>query len=213
MAAMTFTRLRCRFRNRDLLQEKPANRKFRVEMSELPTIRSERPRRNVSLDGQNSSRQYETCSEVLPVKLAIGLFGLALYGSLTTAAQILSTSSCGCGVSSSGVSCSCLSAMPINKTDSSTSKQTVCDGHRKLLIVRIVLSPGALLTRWVPGEDQLIIGMGAGELVNEAKSPPVSLAMSDGQIVLMPEEEPYALRNPGKQDVNLHSLAADGGRL
>jgi hypothetical protein len=105
------------------------------------------------------------------VKTALGLFVFALCSSLTTTAQILPNGSCGCGVSSSIVSCDCLSA-------GSTSKQSVPSDRSQLIESRVRLSPGELLTRWVPGDDELIIGMGKGELSNEAKSPPVDVSVS-----------------------------------
>jgi hypothetical protein len=70
------------------------------------------------------------------------------------------------------------------------------------VVSRITLSPGANLRRTVPGEEELIIGMGGGELRNEAKSGSLSFPMSDGVVFLMPKDEPYALRNVGKRDVN-----------
>src|ERR1039458_8514644 len=125
------------------------------------------------------------------MKPAISLFVFALCSSLTIAAQILPTSGCGCRVSATGiVSCSCPGAVPIKKSDGAASKQTPCDGRRELGVDRVTLSPGALLTRWVEGEEDLIVGKGAGELVNEAKSPPFSVSMSEGLIFLMPKEEP-----------------------
>ena len=55
----------------------------------------------------------------------------------------------------------------------------------------------------MPGEDELIIGMGAGELVNEAKSPSLPISISEGLVLLMPKEESYLLRNVGKQDIHI----------
>lgn len=59
------------------------------------------------------------------------------------------------------------------------------------------------MTRMVAGEDELIVGMGKGELANEAKSPPVDVSVSEGSVFLMPRDEPYKLRNVGKQDVEV----------
>jgi len=149
-------------------------------------------------------RSLPPCSGGIYLKTAIGLLVFALWGSLTSSAQILPTSSCACGVSSSStVSCGCLGAAPIKKGDGSTSKQTICDGRRELAVISIVLSHGAVLNRWVPDEDELIIGMGAGELLNEAKSPSLPISMSEGLVLLMPKEEAYLLRNVGKQDLHL----------
>jgi mannose-6-phosphate isomerase-like protein (cupin superfamily) len=62
------------------------------------------------------------------------------------------------------------------------------------------------LTRWVPGDDEVIIGMGTGDLENEAKSPHVDVSVSEGSIFLMPKDEPYRLRNVGKQDVEVRVI-------
>ena len=141
---------------------------------------------------------------VITMKLAPGLFLLALCGSLTATAQVLPTSSGGCGVTASGtVSCDFLSAAPIKPGEGNTSKQTVCGGRSELIVTKINLAPGAPLTRWVPGEDELIIGMGAGQLVNEAKSPPLPISVNEGLVLLMPKEESYALRNIGKQELEV----------
>jgi len=67
----------------------------------------------------------------------------------------------------------------------------------------IALSPGGTLKRWVPGEIDLIVGKERGELENEAKSPPLPISVSEGVILFMPKEEPYALRNVGKQDLHI----------
>ena len=101
------------------------------------------------------------------------------------------------------MSCSCPSAVPIKKADESTSQQSAPGGHPEPLVFRIALSPGAPLKRWAPGEDELIIGMGGGELTNEAKSPALPISMSEGQVLFMPKDEPYVLRNVGKQDVDI----------
>ena len=76
----------------------------------------------------------------------------------------------------------------------------------QLIDTLVRLSPGALLTRWVPGDDELIIGMGKGELTNEAKSPHVDVSVGEGSIFLMPKDEPYKLRNVGKQDVEVRVI-------
>lgn len=139
--------------------------------------------------------------EVLPMKTTIGLFVFALCGSLTATAQI-ALPGCGCSVSSSAVSCSCPGAVN-KKTGESTNKRTICGGRRELSEDSIVLSPGATLRRWVPGEVDLIVGTGGGELENEAKSPPLPITMSAGVVLFMPKQGPYALRNVGKQDLHI----------
>jgi mannose-6-phosphate isomerase-like protein (cupin superfamily) len=138
------------------------------------------------------------------MKPAIGLFVFALCGSLTTTAQIPPSDSGGCGISSSGtVSCSFAGAAPISKADGSTGKQSVPADSRDFMVIRIRLSPGAPLTKWVSGEDEIIVGMGKGDLTNEGKSPLVDIPVSEGSVFLMPKDEPYKLRNVGKQDLEV----------
>lgn len=55
----------------------------------------------------------------------------------------------------------------------------------------------------VSGEDELIVAMGAGELINETKSPPLRITVKEGWVALMPKDEPYALRNVGKRQLNI----------
>ena len=42
-----------------------------------------------------------------------------------------------------------------------------------------------------------------GELVNEKKSPQSHVNVSSGLVMLMPKEEPYLLRNIGKENLEL----------
>jgi quercetin dioxygenase-like cupin family protein len=139
--------------------------------------------------------------EAFPVKTEINLFVFALCGSLTAAAQI-ALPGCGCSVSSSAVSCSCPGAINKN-TGESAKKQTVCGGHRELSEDWIVLSPGGALTRWVPGEDDLIVGEGEGTLTNEAKSPAIPIEVTAGLVLFIPNGDPYKLRNVGKQSIRI----------
>jgi hypothetical protein len=133
------------------------------------------------------------------MKITIVVLVLALCGSLPAAAQI-ELPGCGCGVSSSTVSCSCPAGF--NK-DGSTNKQTVCDGSREIVADSITLSPGALLTRWVPGEDDLIVGQEEGTLANEAKSHDLPIDVIAGLVLFMPKDGPYELRNVGKQALHI----------
>ena len=83
------------------------------------------------------------------------------------------------------------------------NQQTVCDGRRTIDGDLITLSPGGLLTRWRPDEDDLIVGEGDGILANEAKSPALPINMKAGVVLFLPKDEPYKLRNVGKQDVHI----------
>ena len=49
----------------------------------------------------------------------------------------------------------------------------------------------------------MIVGMNNGELVNEKKSPPNHVTMSTDSVMWMPKEEPYLLRNVGKENLEL----------
>ena len=133
------------------------------------------------------------------MKTAVCLFVFALSCCLTTTAQILPNGGCGCGVSSSGVSCACASSM-------STSKESVPADSSQLIETRVRLAPGALLTKWIPADDEIIIGMGSGQLANEAKSPAVDVSLAEGSMFLMPKDEPSRLRNVGKQDVEVRVI-------
>jgi len=55
----------------------------------------------------------------------------------------------------------------------------------------------------IEGNDVLIVAMNDGEIVNEAKTPQTRLNVTNGQVMLMPKEEPYLLRNTGKQTLDL----------
>jgi len=130
------------------------------------------------------------------MKTAVSLLAFALCSSLTTTAQIVPNGGYGCGLSGSTMSCSCGSAV-------GESKPSVPSERSQLIETWIRLSPGALLTKGIPGDDEVFIGMGSGELANEAKSPPVDIPVSEGSLFLMPKDEPYRLRNVGKQDVEV----------
>ena len=83
------------------------------------------------------------------------------------------------------------------------NEPTVCNGRRKIVGDFIILSPGGILKRGAPDEDDLIVGEGEGTLANEAKSPGLPIAISAGFVLFMPKDEPYELRNAGKQDLRL----------
>ena len=73
----------------------------------------------------------------------------------------------------------------------------------KLFVTRYILAPGAPLNPPVEGHDAVIVGMNNGELVNEKKSPPSHVTMLNGVVMLMPKEEPYLLRNIGRENLEL----------
>jgi len=80
---------------------------------------------------------------------------------------------------------------------------TAADSRPKLFVTRCILAPGAPLNPLVDGIDVLIVGMNNGELVNEKKSPQSHVNVSNGSVMLMPKEEPYLLRNIGKENLEL----------
>jgi mannose-6-phosphate isomerase-like protein (cupin superfamily) len=45
--------------------------------------------------------------------------------------------------------------------------------------------------------------MGNGKPINEKKSPQSRVNVSNGSVMLMPKEEPYLLRNIGKENLEL----------
>lgn len=133
---------------------------------------------------------------------AFGLF--VLLSSLTTAAQILPTSNGSCGIGASGVmSCDWMSAISLRKTDARKTTDAAADESSRLFVTRCTLAPGAPLNPLVEGHEVLIVGMNNGEILNEKKSPPNHLNVSNGLVMLMPKEEPYLLRNIGKENLEL----------
>ena len=124
---------------------------------------------------------------------------LILLSAVTATAQILPTSNGSCRVTASGLeSCNWMSGVSHEKAHNDT------DGPRsQLFVTRCILAPGAPLNPSVEGRDVLIVGMDNGELVNEKKSPQSHVNVSNGLVILMPKEEPYLLRNTGKEKLEL----------
>ncbi len=124
---------------------------------------------------------------------------LILLSAVTVTAQILPTSNGSCRVTASGLeSCNWMSGVSHEKAHNDT------DGPRsQLFVTRCILAPGAPLNPSVEGRDVLIVGMDNGELVNEKKSPQSHVNVSNGLVILMPKEEPYLLRNTGKEKLEL----------
>jgi hypothetical protein len=119
-------------------------------------------------------------------------------------AQVLPTSNGSCGISASGVeSCNWISAITLRNAGTTKTPDTAADLRPKLFVTRCILVPGAPLSPLVEGTDVLIVGMNKGELVNEKKSPQSHVNVSSGLVMLMPKEEPYLLRNTGKENLDL----------
>jgi len=53
------------------------------------------------------------------------------------------------------------------------------------------------------GVNILIVAMGDGELVNEAKEPKNHFKVTNGFVMLMRKDDPYLLRNIGGQSLDL----------
>lgn len=135
------------------------------------------------------------------MRAAAGVLVFALWGSLLSAAQI-PLPCCGCSFGSSSAACSCLEGVS-KETGKPMNEPMVCDGGREILGDWITLAPGADLTRAVPSEDDLIVGEAEGTLANEAKSPSPAIDVSAGTVLFMPKDEPYKLRNVGKQSLRI----------
>lgn len=119
-------------------------------------------------------------------------------------AQVLPTSNGSCRVTASGLeSCNWMSGVSLRKAGTSKSTHSVDDDRSALFVTRYILAPGAPLNPPIEGTEVLIVGMNNGELLNEKKSPQSHVNVSNGLVILMPKQEPYLLRNVGKQSLEL----------
>jgi hypothetical protein len=111
----------------------------------------------------------------------------------------------------SGLSRFCPEYFPIeiSKAKNEPTKSTVptvCDGRRTISADSINLAPGPTLTRWLPDEDDTVVGEEEGSLENEAKSPVLPITMKAGVILFMPKDEPYHLKNVGKKSLYIQVI-------
>lgn len=128
---------------------------------------------------------------------------LVLLNALAAPAQIRPISNGSCRVSASGLeSCNWMSGISVAKANPSKIPNTSEDGQTKLFVTRYILAPGAPLKPPVEG-NALVVGMTSGELANENKSPQNRLYVTNGSVILMPKQEPYLLRNVGKQSLEV----------
>jgi hypothetical protein len=119
-------------------------------------------------------------------------------------AQVLPTSNGSCRISASGLeSCDWMSGITLREAGTTKTADKGADSHSKLFVTRFTLAPGAPLHPFVEETDVVIVGVNNGELVNETKSPPGHITVSNGLVMLMPKEERYLLRNIGKQNLEL----------
>jgi hypothetical protein len=99
------------------------------------------------------------------------------------------------------MSCEWLSTPPVTfEGNKLTNAKTNPKG---VFVTRYTLAPGAPLQRTVAGHDVLLVGMNDGEVVNEAKAPQTHVSVTNGTVMFMSKEEPYLLRNIGKQSLDL----------
>ena len=127
---------------------------------------------------------------------------------VTATAQIMPKSSGSCGVAASGVaSCDWISTINIRKAASRTTDGTSDLAHNSgpaLFVTTFILAPGAPLdSREIVGGEVLIVGRNKGEVVNEKKSPPALINVYKDLVMLKPKDEPYLLRNTGKDNLEL----------
>jgi mannose-6-phosphate isomerase-like protein (cupin superfamily) len=130
------------------------------------------------------------------------LCAFLLLSCLAAAAQVWPTSSNRCSIDASGLmQCMGLSTPGVMFPHADTSKPPKAP-DKGVFVTRFVLSPGALLHR-MQARDVLIISMGDGDLVNEAKESETHINVTNGMVMLMPKGESYLLRNVGNQDLDL----------
>ena len=129
----------------------------------------------------------------------------ALLNGLTATAQLLPTASGSCTVAASGLQgCTYMSGVNLRKATTSKTTDLAEDSHSSLFVTRFILAPGAPLdSQSVVGGEVLIVGRNNGEVINEKTSPPSRVNVYDGLVMLMPKQEPYLLRNIGKESLEL----------
>lgn len=127
---------------------------------------------------------------------------LLLISALTATAQVLPSSNGSCRVAASSLEgCNWMSGVP-SKTG--PSKTTAATETPALFITGFILAPDASLdSRSIVGGEVLIVGKNNGEIRNEKKSSSNRINVFDGLVMLMPQGEPYLLRNVGKDNVDL----------
>jgi mannose-6-phosphate isomerase-like protein (cupin superfamily) len=138
----------------------------------------------------------------MPYLSAFCLF--VLLSGFTATAQVLPTSNGSCRVTASGLeSCHWMSGGSLRRANSDKTTHSVDDDFSPLFVTRYILAPGAPLNPPIEGTEVLIVGMNNGELLNEKKSPQSHVNVFNGLVILMPKQEPYLLRNVGKQSLEL----------
>ena len=136
----------------------------------------------------------------------VPMFSLfALLSGLTATAQVLPASSGSCRVAASGLhGCIWMSGVSLRKATASKTTDLADNSSPALFVTRYILAPGAPLdSRGIVGGEVLIVGRNKGEVVNEKKSPPARIDVYEDLVMLMPKDEPYLLRNAGKDHLEL----------
>ena len=85
---------------------------------------------------------------------------------------------------------------------SARTQKQLRNKRSKVFVTRFLLAPGAPLDQTAEG-DIVIVAMNDGELLNEKKATSSHVTVRNGLVMLMPKEEPYLLRNIGKQALEL----------
>ena len=121
-----------------------------------------------------------------------------------TQAQVSPSSSGGCSISASGLmDCDWASTIELRRTGTKKTTAHSANERRKPYVTRCILAPGAPLNPLVKGREVLIVGMNDGEVINEKMSPQKHVTVAKGLVMLMPKNEPYLLRNVGKESLDL----------
>jgi len=126
-----------------------------------------------------------------------------VLSSFTAVAQVLPSSNGSCRVTASGLeSCNWMSAVT-RISGSIHPAHSVHDATSALFVTHYILAPGAPLSPAVEGVDVFIVSMSNGELQNEKAPSQSTFPVSNGFVMLMPKQEPFLLRNVGKEKLEL----------
>ncbi len=131
---------------------------------------------------------------------------LLLCGSAVTAAQVMPTSSGGCGVSATGaMSCDSVSAVELPKTKHGNDATPPVVEHTQagLFVTRFSLAVGAPLTLQMADHDVLVVGLSDGILTNETAKPAAPITVSKGSVMMVPKNEQIRLQNDSGHDLEL----------
>ena len=138
------------------------------------------------------------------MRYVTAFFLFVLLSGHQTQAQVFPSSSGGCSISASGLmDCDWASAIELRGTGTKKTAARGAHDRRELFVTRCILAPCAPLNPLVKGREVLIVGMNDGEVINEKMSPQKHVNVAKGLVMLMPKNEPYLLRNVGKESLDL----------